>query len=136
MNIIIYVWTRYITIANTIKTNFISRNLKKWSGELTMRFCDYFLWGYVKSNVYADKPDTIEQLEANIPKCYRRHTSTNARVVEHWATRQCLLHGIKLSFQQTQSYGPFNDLRKFYLISKFSTPKIPPYALQSFNINI
>ena len=27
---------------------------------------DYFLWGYVKSHVYPDKPETIEHLEANI----------------------------------------------------------------------
>ena len=27
---------------------------------------DYFLWGYVKSLVYADKPATIDALEANI----------------------------------------------------------------------
>ncbi|GFV70325.1 DUF4817 domain-containing protein [Trichonephila clavipes] len=27
---------------------------------------DYFLWGYVKSLVYADKPQTLDHLEANI----------------------------------------------------------------------
>ncbi|GFU23299.1 transposable element Tc3 transposase [Trichonephila clavipes] len=27
---------------------------------------DYFLWGYVKSLVYADKPQTLDQLEDNI----------------------------------------------------------------------
>ncbi|GFS73769.1 uncharacterized protein TNCV_1458131 [Trichonephila clavipes] len=35
------------------------------------RFCDltpldYFLWGYVKSLVYADKPETLDHLEDNI----------------------------------------------------------------------
>ncbi|GFX88358.1 uncharacterized protein TNCV_1705781 [Trichonephila clavipes] len=35
------------------------------------RFCDltklgYFLWGYVKSLVYADKPQTLDHLEDNI----------------------------------------------------------------------
>ncbi|GFT24286.1 putative DD41D transposase [Trichonephila clavipes] len=27
---------------------------------------DYFLWGYVKSLIYADKPQTLDQLEDNI----------------------------------------------------------------------
>ncbi|GFU61156.1 putative DD41D transposase [Trichonephila clavipes] len=27
---------------------------------------DYFLWGYVKSFVYADKPQTLDHLEDNI----------------------------------------------------------------------
>ncbi|GFX09905.1 putative LOC100569746 [Trichonephila clavipes] len=29
---------------------------------------DYFLWGYVKSLVYADKPQTLDHLEDNIPR--------------------------------------------------------------------
>ena len=32
---------------------------------------DYFLWGYVKSLVYADKPATIDALEANIVRVLR-----------------------------------------------------------------
>ncbi|GFW93024.1 putative DD41D transposase [Trichonephila clavipes] len=41
---------------------------------------DYFLWGYVKSLVYADKPQTLDHLEDNIRRClyirpmlYRRY---------------------------------------------------------------
>lgn len=51
----------------------ISRNgLVNWP----LRSCDltpfdYFLWGYVKSLVYADKPATIDTLETNIiNSCY------------------------------------------------------------------
>ncbi|GFV32522.1 DUF4817 domain-containing protein [Trichonephila clavipes] len=29
---------------------------------------DYFLWGYVKSLVFADKPQTLDHLEDNIPR--------------------------------------------------------------------
>ena len=29
---------------------------------------DFYLWGHVKANVYANKPETIEQLEANITR--------------------------------------------------------------------
>ncbi|GFU72937.1 DUF4817 domain-containing protein [Trichonephila clavipes] len=40
---------------------------------------DYFLWGYVKSIVYADKPQTLDHLEDNIRLCYCRYTATNVR---------------------------------------------------------
>jgi len=29
---------------------------------------DFFLWGYVKDNVYADKPTTLQELKAAITK--------------------------------------------------------------------
>ena len=55
-------------LQNQFGDNFISR-----SGPVhwTPRSCDltpldYFLWGYVKTLAYADKPATLEALEANI----------------------------------------------------------------------
>ncbi|GFW66414.1 transposable element Tc3 transposase [Trichonephila clavipes] len=54
---------------------------------------DYFLWGYVKSSVYADKPQTLDQLEDNI-----RHVIADIRplmlekVIENWTSR---LHYIR-----------------------------------------
>ncbi|GFW92456.1 putative LOC100569746 [Trichonephila clavipes] len=33
---------------------------------------DYFLWGYVKSLVYADKPQTLDHLEDNIRRVIGR----------------------------------------------------------------
>jgi len=33
-----------------------------------LTFLDYFLWGYVKSQIYADKPATINALESNISR--------------------------------------------------------------------
>ncbi|GFW13138.1 DUF4817 domain-containing protein [Trichonephila clavipes] len=38
---------------------------------------DFFLWGYVKSLVYVDKPQTLDHLEDNIRLCYCRYTATN-----------------------------------------------------------
>ncbi|GFX88713.1 hypothetical protein TNCV_4636341 [Trichonephila clavipes] len=38
---------------------------------------DYFLWGYVKSLVYANKPQTHDHLEDNITSCYCRYMTTN-----------------------------------------------------------
>ncbi|GFX52699.1 putative DD41D transposase [Trichonephila clavipes] len=48
---------------------------------------DYFLWGYVKSWVYADKPQTLDHLEDNI----RRVTADIRpqmleKVIENWTT--------------------------------------------------
>ncbi|GFY35132.1 transposable element Tc3 transposase [Trichonephila clavipes] len=48
---------------------------------------DYFLWGYVKSLVYADKPQTLDHLEDNI-----RHVIAEIRpqmlekVIENWTS--------------------------------------------------
>ncbi|GFY07739.1 uncharacterized protein TNCV_4133361 [Trichonephila clavipes] len=38
---------------------------------------DYLLWGYVKSLVYADKPQTLDHLEDNIRRVLARYTATN-----------------------------------------------------------
>ncbi|GFW17776.1 DUF4817 domain-containing protein [Trichonephila clavipes] len=38
---------------------------------------DYFLWGYVKSLVYADKSQTLDHLEEQHSPCYCRYTTTN-----------------------------------------------------------
>ncbi|GFV71263.1 DUF4817 domain-containing protein [Trichonephila clavipes] len=49
---------------------------------------DYFLWGYVKSLVYADKPQTLDHLEDNI-----RHVIADIRpqmlekVIGNWTSR-------------------------------------------------
>ncbi|GFS76597.1 transposable element Tc3 transposase [Trichonephila clavipes] len=49
---------------------------------------DYFLWGYVKLFVYADKPQTLDHLEDNI-----RHVIADIRpqmlekVIENWTSR-------------------------------------------------
>ncbi|GFT76815.1 uncharacterized protein TNCV_1419451 [Trichonephila clavipes] len=50
---------------------------------------DYFLWGYVKSSVYADKPQTLDHLKDNI-----RRVTTDIRpqmlekVIENWSTSE------------------------------------------------
>ncbi|GFW22212.1 uncharacterized protein TNCV_1429661 [Trichonephila clavipes] len=38
---------------------------------------DYFLRGYVKSLVYADKPQTLDHLEDNIRRVIAEYTATN-----------------------------------------------------------
>ncbi|GFV48289.1 transposable element Tc3 transposase [Trichonephila clavipes] len=57
---------------------------------------DYFLWGYVKSLVYADKPQTLDHLEDNI-----RHVIVDIRpqmlekVIENWTSRLDYIRGIR-----------------------------------------
>ncbi|GFV53153.1 DUF4817 domain-containing protein [Trichonephila clavipes] len=47
---------------------------------------DYFLWGYVKSLVYADKPQTQAFGRQHSP-CYCRYMATNVgKVIENWTS--------------------------------------------------
>ncbi|GFT56110.1 uncharacterized protein TNCV_4625941 [Trichonephila clavipes] len=46
---------------------------------------DYFLWGYAKSLVYADKPQTLDHLEDNIRRVIRPQMLE--KVIENWTSR-------------------------------------------------
>ncbi|GFW19177.1 transposable element Tc3 transposase [Trichonephila clavipes] len=49
---------------------------------------DYFLWGYVKSLVYADKPQTLDHLEDNIRRVIADIRSQMLeKVIENWTFR-------------------------------------------------
>ncbi|GFU78868.1 putative transposable element [Trichonephila clavipes] len=49
---------------------------------------DYFLWGYVKSLVYADKPQTLDHLEDNICRVIADiRPQMLEKVIENWTTR-------------------------------------------------
>ncbi|GFX69019.1 transposon Ty3-I Gag-Pol polyprotein [Trichonephila clavipes] len=49
---------------------------------------DYFLWGYVKSLVYADKPQTLHHLEDNIRRVIANiRPQMLEKVIENWASR-------------------------------------------------
>uniref|UniRef100_A0A1Y1NCG1 Uncharacterized protein n=1 Tax=Photinus pyralis TaxID=7054 RepID=A0A1Y1NCG1_PHOPY len=53
---------------------------------------DFFLWGYVKSKVYANKPKTLDELEANIRATIAAIPPDMIhRVIENWSDRmsQC-----------------------------------------------
>ncbi|GFW51982.1 putative transposable element [Trichonephila clavipes] len=58
------------------------------------RFCDltpldYFLWGYVKSLVYADKPQTLDHLEDNIRRVIADiRPQMLEKVIENWTTSE------------------------------------------------
>ncbi|GFX01982.1 uncharacterized protein TNCV_371711 [Trichonephila clavipes] len=49
---------------------------------------DYFLWGYVKSLVYADKPQTLDPLEDNIHRVIADiRPQMLEKVIENWTSR-------------------------------------------------
>ncbi|GFW11683.1 DUF4817 domain-containing protein [Trichonephila clavipes] len=49
---------------------------------------DYFLWGYVKSLVYADKPQTLDHLEDNIRRVISDiRPQMLEKVIENWTAR-------------------------------------------------
>ncbi|GFX89548.1 transposable element Tc3 transposase [Trichonephila clavipes] len=49
---------------------------------------DYFLWGYVKSLVYADKPQTLDHLEDNISRVIVDiRPQMLEKVIENWTSR-------------------------------------------------
>ncbi|GFW46052.1 DUF4817 domain-containing protein [Trichonephila clavipes] len=49
---------------------------------------DYFLWGYVRSLVYADKPQTLDHLEDNIRRVIADiRPQMLEKVIENWTSR-------------------------------------------------
>ncbi|GFX22580.1 DUF4817 domain-containing protein [Trichonephila clavipes] len=49
---------------------------------------DYFLWGYVKSLVYAGKPQTLDHLEDNIRRVISDiRPQMLEKVIENWTSR-------------------------------------------------
>ncbi|GFW41136.1 DUF4817 domain-containing protein [Trichonephila clavipes] len=49
---------------------------------------DYFLWGYVKSLIYADKPQTLDHLEDNIRRFIADiRPQMLEKVIENWTSR-------------------------------------------------
>ncbi|GFU41451.1 transposable element Tc3 transposase [Trichonephila clavipes] len=49
---------------------------------------DYFLWGYVKSLVYVDKPQTLDHLEDNIRRVIANiRPEMLEKVIENWTSR-------------------------------------------------
>ncbi|GFW73075.1 heat shock 70kDa protein 8 [Trichonephila clavipes] len=55
---------------------------------------DYFLWGYVKSLVYADKPQTLDHLEDNIRRVIADiRPQMLEKVIENWTSRLDYIQG-------------------------------------------
>ncbi|GFU81440.1 uncharacterized protein TNCV_40661 [Trichonephila clavipes] len=64
---------------------------------------DYFLWGYVKSLVYADKPQTLDYLKDNIRRVIADiRPQMLEKVIENWTSR--------LDYIQTSRGSPMPEI--------------------------
>ncbi|GFW83799.1 uncharacterized protein TNCV_669121 [Trichonephila clavipes] len=74
------------TFVDSLISRFGPVNWPPRSCDLTL--LDYFLWGYVKSLVYADKPQTLDHLEDNI-RCFIADIRPQMleKVIENWTSR-------------------------------------------------
>ncbi|GFX84049.1 uncharacterized protein TNCV_4858571 [Trichonephila clavipes] len=74
------------TFGNRLISRFGPVNWPPKSCDLTP--LDYFLWGYVKSLVYADKPQTLDHLEDNIRRVIADiRPQMLEKVIESWTFR-------------------------------------------------
>ncbi|GFV41007.1 uncharacterized protein TNCV_2665981 [Trichonephila clavipes] len=74
------------TFGDRLISRFGSVNWPPRSCDLTP--LDYFLWGYVKSLVYADKPQTLDHLEDNIRRVIADiRPQRLEKVIENWTSR-------------------------------------------------
>ncbi|GFV69648.1 putative transposable element [Trichonephila clavipes] len=74
------------TFGDRLISRFGSVNWPPRSCDLTP--LDYFLWGYVKSLVYADKPQTLDYLEDNIRRVIADiRPQMLEKVIENWTSR-------------------------------------------------
>ncbi|GFW35013.1 transposable element Tc3 transposase [Trichonephila clavipes] len=74
------------TFGDRLFSRFRSVNWPQRSCDLTP--LDHFLWGYVKSLVYADKPQTLDHLEDNIRRVIADiRPQMLEKVIENWTSR-------------------------------------------------
>ncbi|GFU32368.1 hypothetical protein TNCV_1314301 [Trichonephila clavipes] len=73
---------------------------------------DYFLWGYVKSLVYADKPQTLDHLEDNICRVIADiRPQMLEKVIENWTSRLDYIRASRGSPMPEKSYLKCNATR-------------------------
>ncbi|GFT16343.1 histone-lysine N-methyltransferase SETMAR [Trichonephila clavipes] len=74
------------TFGDRLISSFGPVNCTPRSCDLTL--LDYFLWGYVKSLVHADKPQTLDHLEDNIHRVIADiRPQILEKVIENWTSR-------------------------------------------------
>ncbi|GFV02873.1 hypothetical protein TNCV_3610021 [Trichonephila clavipes] len=73
---------------------------------------DYFLWGYVKSLVYADKPQTLDHLEDNIRRVIADiRPQMLEKIIENWTSRLGYIRASRGSRMPEKSYLKCNATR-------------------------
>ncbi|GFW79177.1 transposable element Tc3 transposase [Trichonephila clavipes] len=85
------------TFGDRLNSRFGPVNWPPRSCDLTA--LDYFLWGYVKSLVYADKPQTLDHLEDNIRRVIAdMRPQMLEKVIENWTSRLDYIRAIWQSY--------------------------------------
>uniref|UniRef100_A0A0K8W0U7 Uncharacterized protein n=1 Tax=Bactrocera latifrons TaxID=174628 RepID=A0A0K8W0U7_BACLA len=89
-------WTAPQITIDLLETQFGERVISQYdpvncrlaAGLCDLTQMDYFLWGYIKLMVYANKPETIDELHTNI-ECVIAALSADLplKTVENWAQR-------------------------------------------------
>ncbi|GFW14036.1 uncharacterized protein TNCV_3546251 [Trichonephila clavipes] len=80
------------TLGDRLISRFGTVNWPPRSCDLTP--IDYFLWGYVKSLVYADKPQTLDHLEDNIRRVIADiRPQMLEKVIQNWTSRLDYIRG-------------------------------------------
>ncbi|GFV50171.1 uncharacterized protein TNCV_146901 [Trichonephila clavipes] len=73
---------------------------------------DFFLWGYVKSLVYADKPQTLDHLEDNIRRVIADiRPQILEKVIENWTSRLDYIRATAVAVLCQKSYLKCNATR-------------------------
>ncbi|GFU73215.1 uncharacterized protein TNCV_493401 [Trichonephila clavipes] len=88
---------------------------------------DYFLWGYVKSLVYADKPQTLDHLEDNIRRVIPDILPQMLeKVIENWTRyRQATL----VSSDSPETLGAWlGSFNASTILSGPGTKRLPPFS--------
>ncbi|GFX70992.1 integrase catalytic domain-containing protein [Trichonephila clavipes] len=109
---------------------------------------DYFLWGYVKSLVYADKPQTLDHLEDNIRRVIADiRPQMLEKVIENWTSRLDYIQAsrgshmpeiiFKISYAEPVDFLIVGKITEFTPsssldISKVEIPKFVTLADRSF----
>ncbi|GFW63840.1 transposable element Tc3 transposase [Trichonephila clavipes] len=104
---------------------------------------DYFLWGYVKSLVYADKPQTLDHLEDNIRRVIADiRPQMLQNVIENWTSRLDYIRASrgspmpeiifkmqchKIIFRIKKNSCQSNNTSLFYCNLNFYTSKKTPF---------
>ncbi|GFT29271.1 uncharacterized protein TNCV_3588501 [Trichonephila clavipes] len=110
------------TLGDRLISRFVPVNWPPRSCDLTP--LDYFLWGYVKSLVYADKPQTLDHLEDNIRRVIADiRPQMLEKVIENWTSRLDYIRASRGS-PMPESYLKCNASRLSFELKKIHVNRI------------
>ncbi|GFV35165.1 uncharacterized protein TNCV_2988011 [Trichonephila clavipes] len=85
---------------------------------------DYFLWGYVKSLVYADKPQTLDHLEDNIRRVIDDiRPQMLEKVIENWTSKLDFIRASRGRPMPEIIFKIFHGFFHFDSMAAFGSPR-------------